>query len=80
MYTKNGVDYPSYGAYLRSKNLSIDTGYDGRKAWDAEITAYKEARRQGVQPAGTKMQQIQDAMIVSDTAGKAYDAATGGFN
>ena len=80
MYQRNGVEYESYGAYLRSKNLNVDTGLDGRKAWDAEIVAYKDAHRQGIRPAGTRMHQIKQAVELSDKAGKPYDAATGGFN
>lgn len=78
-FERGGVTYPTYGAYLRAKNLKIDTGLDGRKAWDAEIDAFKEARRQGVMPAGTKMHQIRSAMEVSEKVGKAFDATDGSF-
>jgi hypothetical protein len=79
VYERNGVSYETYGAYLRSKNLNVDTGLDGRKAWDGEIQAYKDAHRQGIRPAGTRMPQIRAAVEKSDKAGKAYDASTGGF-
>ena len=79
MYERNGQTFQSYGAYLRDKGLLIDTGRDGRSAWDAEITAFKDARRQGIMPAGTRMPQIRQAVELSDKAGKAYDAATGTF-
>lgn len=64
---------------MRNKSLNIDTGLDGRKAWDAEIDAFKDARRQGIMPAGTRMHQIKAAVEASNAAGKAYDASTGGF-
>lgn len=43
-------------------------------AWDREIQAYRDARRQGVQPSGTTMKQVQDAMEISQRTGKAFQA------
>lgn len=79
MYLRDGVMYETYGSYLRTKDLQVDTGKDGRTAWDKEITDYKDARRQGVNPAGTKQHQIDAAMQLSDHAGKAFNAADGSF-
>jgi hypothetical protein len=42
--------------------------------WDAELKAYRSARDQGIQPAGTSMKQIQKAVEVSNKTGKAYGA------
>jgi hypothetical protein len=42
--------------------------------WDAELKAYKDARAQGIQPAGTSMKQIQKAVDISNKTGKAYGA------
>ncbi len=42
--------------------------------WDAELKAYKDARSQGIQPAGTSMKQIQKAVEISNKTGKAYGA------
>jgi hypothetical protein len=50
-----------------------------QKKWDAELNAYSSARAQGIQPDGTSMAKIKDAIDKSDKAGKAYDANTGGF-
>jgi hypothetical protein len=50
-----------------------------QKKWDAELNAYSNARAQGIQPAGTSMTKIRDAVEKSDKAGKAFDANTGGF-
>lgn len=50
-----------------------------KKKWDAELNAYSAARKQGIQPAGTTMAAVKDALKKSDKAGKAYDANTGGF-
>jgi len=44
------------------------------KAFNKELVAYKEARSQGIQPAGTSMKKIQEAVKASETLGKAYNA------
>jgi hypothetical protein len=65
--------------------LQLSPGDAGRadsmsqKKWDAELNAYSAARKQGIQPAGTTMRAVQDALDKSDKAGKAFDANTGGF-
>lgn len=46
------------------------------KKWDSELNAYREARAQGIQPAGTTMKKIQEARRASDAMGAAYDANT----
>ena len=46
------------------------------KAWDKEMDAYKEARADGIQPAGTSMAKIQEARRASEALGKAYDSNT----
>ena len=46
------------------------------KKWTAELQAYRDARSQGMQPAGTSMQQVQEAYKASETLGKAYNAET----
>lgn len=46
------------------------------KKWDKEINAYKEARAQGIQPAGTSLKAVQDSIKASETLGKAYNAET----
>lgn len=48
------------------------------KKWDGELNAYREARDQGIQPAGTSMKKIQEARRASDVMGKAFDASTMG--
>ena len=44
------------------------------KKFNAELNAYKEARAQGIQPAGTTMQKVQEAIKASETMGRPYDA------
>ena len=72
-----------FGCKARTLQLSTGDAAGNKgmpnKKWDAELKAYKDARRQGIQPAGTSMKKIQDAVDKSNKAGKAYDANTGGF-
>ena len=46
------------------------------KKWNAELQAYRDARAQGIQPAGTTMRHIQEAHQASETLGRPYDADT----
>ena len=46
------------------------------KKWNSELQAYRDARAQGMQPAGTTMRHIQEAHRASEVLGKAYDADT----
>jgi hypothetical protein len=48
-----------------------------QKKWDKELDAYKAARKQGIQPAGTTMKAVKEALDKSDKMGKAYDANVG---
>jgi hypothetical protein len=48
------------------------------KKWDSELEAYRAARADGIQPAGTTMAKIQEARRASDVMGKAFDANTMG--
>ena len=45
-----------------------------QKHWDAELKAYDSAVKQGIQPSGTKMKNITDAVEISQRTGKAFDA------
>lgn len=44
------------------------------KKWNAELQAYRDARAQGIQPAGTTMRHIQEAHKASEILGKPYNA------
>jgi len=60
--------------------LELGTGDASRdipdKKWNSELSAYRDARAQGIQPAGTRMQDIEAAHKASETLGRAYDADT----
>lgn len=79
-------DHASYGECLRSKgtriaytNSAAGQDYTKQKRWDRELDAYAAAKRQGIQPAGTTMTQITEAVQLSDSVGKAYRADTNSF-
>lgn len=44
------------------------------KVFNKELDAYKDAVSKGIQPAGTSMRKIQEAVKASETLGRAYDA------
>jgi hypothetical protein len=74
--------HETYIECLQASNLQINTGDAGRaenmsaKKWDGELKAYRDARAEGIQPAGTTMKQIVAAKKASDTLGAAYNADT----
>lgn len=66
---------------MRRKNIRIGycrsaAGLDltADKAKDSELAEYAAARRQGVQPAGTRAHQTRFAMEQSERSGRAWDA------
>lgn len=46
------------------------------KKWNSELQAYRDARAQGMQPAGTTMRHVQEAHRASEVLGKPYNADT----
>jgi hypothetical protein len=74
------------GACLRGKGIRVGfcqsvKGLDAtkEKRWEGELAAYRDARAQGVQPAGTTMSAVRRAMEISDHTGVAYDATNAGL-
>lgn len=69
-------DHESWGECLRAANLSISNERVAAdiKNTDRELSAYRDARKLGIQPASTKMKDIQKAVRVSDTIGRAAQA------
>jgi hypothetical protein len=69
---------PCFGC--KAKGLQLSTGdANGRAAmpkrkWEGELQAYRDARRQGIQPAGTTMEKIEAAHKASENLGRAYNA------
>ncbi len=60
--------------------LELGTGDATRdvsdKKWTSELQAYRDARAQGIQPAGTTRAHVEAAYEASSTLGKAYNADT----
>ena len=60
--------------------LELSTGDAKRdisdKKWVGELNAYKEARAQGIQPAGTTHKHIQQAYAASEALNRPYNADT----
>jgi hypothetical protein len=72
-------NHTSWGECLRAARITV-TPVDGQaKKIDHELTSYAEARRQGVQPAGTRLAQTEAAVQASQAAGAAWDASTNTF-
>jgi len=64
----------------KAKTLQLNAGDATRdipdKKWTAELKAYKDARAQGMQPAGTSAHHVQEAYKASELLGKAYNSET----
>jgi len=69
-------DHESWGDCLRAANLSISNEHVSAdiKNTDKELSAYRDARKLGIQPASTKMKDIQKAVRASDLIGRAAQA------
>lgn len=74
-------DHATYGECLRSKNLRTAymqewKGKDAtrQKKADKALDAYESARRQGMQPASTRLADVQAAVQISDMTGQAFRA------
>ena len=79
-------DHATYGACLRGKGVRVAwcnsaNGLDAtrEKKADAELTAYADAKKAGIQPAGTSMRKFRAAVELSNHAGAAYRADTKSF-
>ena len=44
------------------------------KKWDKELALYRDARKQGIQPASTKTKDIRKAIDISNKSGAAFSA------
>lgn len=77
-------DHKTFGECMRNKSLRVaycnsagGNDYTRAKRWDKELSDYRDARSQGIQPAGTSTAQIRNAVELSNHTGKAYDASVG---
>lgn len=73
-------DTPCFGC--KARGLQLNTGdansqkVMSNKKWNGELDAYRAARAQGIQPAGTSMAHVKAAVEASNVMGKAFDADT----
>ena len=69
-------DHDSWGECARASNIGIsnEVASTAIKTTDKELSAYRDARKQGIQPASTKMKDIQKAVRASDIIGRAAQA------
>lgn len=82
----NSIDHtdcdtnPCFGC--KAKGLQLNTGDANsqksmsNKKWNNELDAYRDARAQGIQPAGTSMAHVKAAVDASNVMGTAFDADT----
>ena len=73
----NCAEEPCFGC--KAKYLQINTGdvnskvIQSTRAHDKELGSYFDAVRQGIEPISTKKKDSEDAVRVSNDAGKAFD-------
>lgn len=73
-------DDDCFGCKARSLQLNTGDANSSKamsnKKWNGELDAYRAARAQGIQPAGTSMAHVKAAVEASNAMGQAYDADT----
>ena len=72
-------DHSSYAECLRAAKVQATPMWTNSKQIHGELAQYADARRQGIQPAGTRPHQVEAAVRASEDAGKAWDAGKGDF-
>lgn len=67
--------HETYGECLRASGVHasrVDATRENR--WQRELTEYRSARSQGIQPASTRLADTRVALDASDRTGRPYDA------
>ena len=69
-------DHANWGECAKAANFSITDPLSSaaNKLTNKELNAYRNARKDGIQPASTKIKDIEKAVRMSDKAGKALQA------
>lgn len=69
-------NHGSYAECLQASNIGFGNEQVGNtlKKNEKELTAYRDARKLGIQPASTRMKDIQKAVRVSEVTGRAAKA------
>lgn len=71
--------HSTYGECMRAKGVRVDTegmtaARKAQSTYDAGLTAYADAKRQGIQPANTSKAAADAAIIASNETGRAFQA------
>lgn len=66
-------DHANWGECARDSNIGISNEVVAKKigSVEKELNAYRDARKAGIQPATTKMKDIQNAVRASEKIGVA---------
>ena len=70
-------DHYTFGECVRSKGLQVAPNIMGlqvNKDGEKELQAYRDARAQGIKPAGTTKAKVEEAVRISQETGRAYEA------
>lgn len=70
-------DHDSYAACLKASRSAVVMGKQVRDKTEVELQAYRDARKAGIQPGGTRMAAIDAANATSDKYGAAFNAEDG---
>jgi hypothetical protein len=72
-------DHDSWAECARDANVRVaysnsagGQDYTAAKKMNKELDAYKSARAEGIQPAGTRMHQVEQALRISDKTQSAF--------
>ena len=69
-------DHETYAECLQDSNISFGSEQVSStlKKNEKELSAYRDARKLGIQPASTRMKDIEKAVRVSEATGRAAKA------
>lgn len=72
-------DCPSYGYCMRNKGVkptwaTAEMDKTKEKKWEGDLAAYRDARRQGIEPATTQRKDVNEAIKRSNESGTAFKA------
>lgn len=72
-----GAGHETFGACIRAKGIHIGDvkGRSINKRGEADLQAYADARRQGIQPSGIERSAVDRAVRLSEQTGRAFDAS-----
>lgn len=70
-------DHRTWGECARAANIRVgQVDATEQRSWDRELDAYRQARAEGIQPASTRLPDVQRAMEASDATGRPFNAAS----